>query len=173
MATDNHNLPPNEEQDKIKDPYLVRALRHLEQPADQPWTKDNRFVMAGRWQMINYPNIMIAPTELAYVIQILEQSLPDRTYWKRVFELVESTLKTYAIAGKSIRTVNAQGWLIGWALDQTLEVSIKDQRLKNAVAVTTSNGTYRGSSSPHGRNKERIPEKMKRLVASATPKPMR
>lgn len=173
MATDNHNVPANEEQDKIKDPYLVRALRHLEQPADQPWTKDNRFVMAGRWQMTKYPSIMIAPTELAYVIQIFEESLPDMRLWRRVFELVESTLKTYSIAGKPTRTINAQGWLIGWALDQTLEVSIKDQRLKNAVAITTSQGTHRGSSSPHGRNNGRIPAKMKPVIASAMPKLVR
>lgn len=167
---DSDKLPQNPPEHNIKDPYLERALRHLEKPLCQSWTKDNRFLTAGRWQMTHYPSIMIAPTELAYVIKIFEESLPDHTLWKRVFELVESTLKTYAVAGRNIRTVNPQGWLIGWALNQTLDIAIKDQRLKNAGL--TSKGKLSGGN-PHGRNNGHIPEKMKPIIAKAMPKPMR
>ena len=132
MTTDNENLPDKEPQDKPKDPYLIRALRHLEVPADQEWTKDNRFILAGRWQMKNYPNIMIAPTELAQVIKIFEETIPDTLLWKRVFDKAESNLKTYRALGKNIRAVNVMNWLTGWCLNETLETAIKTTRLKTS-----------------------------------------
>lgn len=120
-------------QDKSNSPdlYLARALRHLEEPSDQPWTLDNRFILAGRQKMKSYPHIMISPDELADVIRTFEQTLPDVTLWRQVFLKVETHLKTYVATGRSIQTINPFLWLTGWCLNETLETACKSQRLKN------------------------------------------
>ena len=130
MTTDPQTINDETAESNIKDPYLERALRHLETPESQPWTKDSRFLLAGRWQMKRYPNIMLSPLELAQVIKIFEESLPDLNLWRRVFQRVESHLKTYRVTGKNIAAINAMNWLTGWCLNETLETAIKEQRIK-------------------------------------------
>lgn len=131
MTADKNTLNDSEDKDKIIDPYLARALNHLDAPGGQPWTLDNRFILAGRWQMKKYPHIMIAPLELADVIRIFEETIPDINHWRRVFLKVETHLKTYRASGKSIQSINAFNWLTGWCMNEVLETAIKDQRLKN------------------------------------------
>lgn len=122
---DKHNAQP------IKDPYLARALKHLEEPADQDWTRDNRYILAARRPMRNYPLIMISPSELAEVIRIFEETIPDTKLWRRVFLKTETQLQTYLASRKSIQSINAFNWLTGWCMDSVLETATKDQRLKN------------------------------------------
>jgi len=119
--------------DPGNDENLRIALEKLETPANQQWTLDNRFIMAGRRPMKDYTNIWLTPHELADVIKKLEESDIPMWSYKDLFLKAEARLVTYKQERRPVQTVSVYNWLTGFLFQEVLETTIKETRLAKTL----------------------------------------
>lgn len=116
------------------DENLKIALDKLETPgAGKAWERDNRYILAHRRPMKDYPLIWLAPTELADVISKLEASDIPLQLYKELFKNAEAKLRTYVASGKNAQNVSVYNWLTGFLFNELLDTTTKESKLTKTI----------------------------------------
>jgi hypothetical protein len=112
--------------------YLGTALQWLEEPGDQPWTREALFVATSRRPMVNYPDIHMTGPELAEAFRQIEASGLPKEAIRDVFQAVDGKIKTAKVKHVPLHTISAFNWVTGWALKETCEKFQQAARTKRA-----------------------------------------
>ena len=108
------------------------------EPDESKYQSDNRFINAGLRPLKKYPNIWLTKFELIDTLQNYENvgiPIDSREFHHLAFKNVEAKLLRYIQDGKTVKNVSCYSWLNGFALNETLEILIKRNRLKKSEAA--------------------------------------
>lgn len=93
------------------------------------WRTDNRYMLAGRRPMRDYPLIWLSEPELAEISKRLEASDIPPDCYKDLFLRAQGLLVTKAANGENTKNVAVYNWLTGFLFNDVLEQTIKTNRL--------------------------------------------
>lgn len=120
--------PPEPPPDPTPDPFLELAESKLDAPNDQPWTKTNSFINAGRRPLKAFPNLFFTTHELADVFRdYVESEIPER-YRRKAFEVARDQVTTHRARGQP--DTSHAGMLRGWIKNQILNEWLAEERVK-------------------------------------------
>jgi len=116
--------------EKSGDRHIDLARRKLvsEQEGGE-WRTDNRYILAGRRPMRDYPLIWLSEPELAEISKRLEASDIPPDCYKDLFLRAQGLLVTKAANGENTKNVAVFNWLTGFLFNDVLEQIIKTNRL--------------------------------------------
>lgn len=92
----------------------------LPREADAEWVQNRQYTHAGRRPLRRYPQIFLAPEELAEVFEQLGLAGVPPEQYKLVFKRVAARLTTAQAQGKDPQLISAYNWLTGWAKEEVV-----------------------------------------------------
>lgn len=117
-CTNNNVKKDNNNQEGRESHPLEDHFMPIEDGAE--WMRNRQYTHAGRRPLWKYPDLFLAPDELADVFeQLAESGIPSEQF-KLVFKRVDARLKTAKAEGKSLEFVSAYNWLTGWAKEEVV-----------------------------------------------------
>lgn len=113
------------------DKHIDLARRKLvsEVEGDADWKTDNRYMLAGRRPMRDYPLVWLSEMELAEISKRLDASEIPPDCYKDLFLRAQGLLVTKAANGENTKNVAVYNWLTGFLFNDVLEQTIKTNRL--------------------------------------------
>jgi hypothetical protein len=112
--------------------YLVQAEKALEKATgEQPWERNNAYMLAGRRPMTKYPLLWFTPMELAKAVEIILEALPPEADYKAVFDLAQSEA-TQRLVKHGKAEINAMKYVTGFCLQQVTDTLRKSNYLQNS-----------------------------------------
>lgn len=109
------------------------AQNSLSQPdGSQEWERDNLFILAGRRPMKNFPLMWMTPTELKDVVELYDKNGLTPEEVRGAIKSADARLKTGLVNGKPKNTISVFNWLIGWCLQEQLEIANSANKAKRS-----------------------------------------
>jgi len=123
-------VPDPDPDDPTLEPYLARAEAMLEQPRQQRWTLDPRYMCAQRRPMRKWPRIWLSKSELARSLRVYEDARLD---FELALSLVDTRLSSNEIQGRPGQFVSVFAWLCGWTRSEVARGAIDQKNLERAI----------------------------------------
>ena len=116
---------------------MTRSERFAQNSLDQPdgskeWERDNLFILAGRRPMRNFPLMWLTPMELKDAVDLYEKNGLTPEEVRGAIKSADARLKTGLVNGKPKNTISVFNWLIGWCLQEQLEIANSANKAKRS-----------------------------------------